>query len=229
MAEIMICRVTHWTQKLKGYIEKQADLAVNQRYAPQPKYRDGRASRGNEPNLRGKRVVISDRALVQIAGEADSKIRTETGGLFLGHYENGVWNIIEASDPGVNGIFEVAYHESDEVYQNRVCEVISRSYKYPLVFLGMWHRHPGSLDTFSGTDDITNFKHAKDVGNGCISALVNYDPYFRLTFYYVETDENNRVRYTRLDYEIGDEKITNKEMLELKDLSSLKKYLKGAM
>lgn len=183
------------------------------------KYVDGRASRSGNINPRCQKVVLSNRAFVQIFNESQSRIRTETGGLLLGHFERGVWYVIEASDPGINAVFRVDYHEGDDVYQNHVCDVISRTYKHRLVFLGMWHRHPGSLDTFSGTDDRTNYKYAASAGNGCISAIINYDPNFRITFYYAEQSMNRNVRYTKVDVEVGDDKIPNKEMLMLADMN----------
>ena len=166
-------------------------------------------------------MVLSDRAYIQIYNESRARIRTETGGLLLGHYENGVWYVVEASDPGINAKFFSAYHEGDDVYENHVCGVISRTYKHPLVFLGMWHRHPGSLDTFSSTDDVTNGKDAVSAGNGCVSAIVNYDPDFRLTFYYVERGRQGEVYYTRIDTQVGDGYIANKEMMKLATIADV--------
>lgn len=180
------------------------------------KYIDARSSVSNEVNERCKKVVLSDRAYNQIFSETYSKIRTETGGLLLGHFENGVWYVVEASDPGINATFTTSYHEGDDAYENHICGVISRMYKYPLVFLGMWHRHPGSMDVFSGTDDQTNYKYAASAGNGCISALINIDPDFRITFYYAEQGSRvNSVYYTKVDVEVGDDKFENPEILKL--------------
>ena len=47
------------------------------------------------------------------------------------------------------------------------------------------------------------------------SAIVNYDPDFRLTFYYVEQGRHGDVYYTRVDVEVGDDKIKNKEMMRI--------------
>jgi hypothetical protein len=179
-----------------------------------PKYVDARGKTGGRANPKCKKIVLSDRAYAQILSETYSRIKTETGGLLLGHYENGVWYVAEATDPGINAKFTVAYHEGDEVYENHVAGVISRLYKHPLVFLGMWHRHPGSMDVFSGTDDGTNYKYAASAGNGCISALVNVDPDFRMTFYYAERDERTRsVYYAKVDVEVGDSRFENREIL----------------
>lgn len=181
----------------------------------QEKYIDGRQSVTGKINVNCKKVVLSDRAYIQIFNETQSRITTETGGLLLGHYEDGVWYVVEASDPGINAVFHQTYHEGDDVYENHVCGVISRTYKYPLVFLGMWHRHPGSFDRFSSTDDSTNFKYAGSVGNGCISALINYDPEFRITFYYAEQGKHQPIYYTKVDIEVGDDKFPNPELLKV--------------
>lgn len=180
------------------------------------KYLDGRNDVTGDVNPRCKKVVLSNRAYSQIYSETYSKIRTETGGLLLGHFENGIWYVVEASDPGINATFTTSYHEGDDVYENHICGVISRMYKHPLVFLGMWHRHPGSLDVFSGTDDQTNYKYAESAGNGCISALINIDPDLRITFYYAEQGRyQGDVFYTKVDVEVGDDKFENPEILKL--------------
>lgn len=191
------------------------------------KYCDARASRNNPVNARCKKVVLSDRAYAQILSETFNRVRTETGGLLLGHFDNGIWYVVEASDPGINAVFSAAYHEGDEDYENHVCGVYSRLYKHPLVFLGMWHRHPGSMDTFSGTDDQTNYKFAGSCGNGCISALINIDPDFRITFYYVEQGKHNQVHYSKVDVEVGDDKFENKNVLKLATNSDVINRIRG--
>ena len=243
MSETMILYTQKWVDALQRTIEQERRQRSKKRrefgnslwpsrsgsryddyysgFLGRSKYVDGRASRTDNVNPRCQKVVLSNRALIQIFNESQSKIETETGGLLLGHFEHGIWYVVEASDPGINAVFRVAYHEGDDVYQNHVCDVISRTYKHPLVFLGMWHRHPGSLDSFSGTDDRTNYKYAASAGNGCISAIVNYDPDFRITFYYAEQDDNRSVKYTKVDIEVGDDKIPNKEIMMLADINDV--------
>lgn len=194
------------------------DIGIDRHRA---KYVDGRMNVTGNVNSLCKKVVLSNRAYIQIFNESQSRIQTETGGLLLGHFHNGIWYVIEASDPGINAKFYNAYHEGDDVYENHVCGVISRTYKYPLVFLGMWHRHPGSLDSFSGTDDRTNYKYAGSAGNGCISAIINYDPEFRITFYYVEQGDSQNVYYTKVDVEVGDDKIPNKELMKIASMEDV--------
>lgn len=200
---------------LFGYGSRTSAAQEFQEYG-RSKYLDGRSNVTGDINPRCKKVVLSDRAYSQIYSETYSKIRTETGGLLLGHFEKGIWYVVEASDPGINATFTTSYHEGDDVYENHICGVISRMYKHQLVFLGMWHRHPGSLDVFSGTDDQTNYKYAESAGNGCISALVNIDPNLRITFYYAEQGRyQGDVFYTKVDVEVGDDKFENPEILKL--------------
>lgn len=204
-----------------GVAQRQGTGVIDRirRLAWPPKYIDSRASLpGTAEHPACRRIVLSDRALVQIHRETQAHPHIETGGLLLGHYENGTWYVVEACDPGWDATFRVSYHEANEHYENHVCEVISRTYRHPLAFLGMWHRHPGSLDTFSLTDDRTNSKYIDACGNGCISLLVNYDPGFRLTGYHAERTSANGVRYHRVDLEAGDALFDNKEVLEVASL-----------
>jgi hypothetical protein len=185
------------------------------KYKTPAQYLDGRRSAGHKPNPRCLKIVMSDRALAQIYSETQDKGNKETGGLLLGHYIDSVWYIIESSDPGYDkSIFRHSYHESDEEYANHVCSILSRIYKHPLNFLGMWHRHPGSMDSFSGTDDATNTKYAKSAGNGCISLLINKDPRFRFTAYYVDLAEDV-ISYTKTDLDIGDNQIARRDVREI--------------
>lgn len=85
----------------------------------------------------------------------------------------------------------------------------------------MWHRHPGSFDVFSSTDDETNSKYALRSEHGAISALVNIDPDFRITMYHV----NRPCRYTKIKYEVGDELFPN-GLLEFKEPSVFEDLMK---
>ncbi len=147
------------------------------------------------------RVVFSERAYSSIISETASKISTETGGLFLGQVSGDIWYVIEAIDPGESSVFEVAYFEYDREYTTHLANVTARLYRTPLKLIGLWHRHPGSFDSFSYTDNGTNIKYARLAPEtGAISALVNIDPDFRLTVYHVDAD----CRYRKIPYDVGD-------------------------
>lgn len=161
------------------------------------------------------KVVFSDRAYTSILAETTEKIKTETGGLFLGVVEEDVWYVIEAIDPGPKSIFEVAYFEYDRQYTEHLINKIANLYNHKLTLIGLWHRHPGSMDYFSSTDDGTNAKYAALNERGAISALVNIDPKFRLTVYQVDKP----CRYSRIEYDVGNHLIPDR-YLELKTADS---------
>lgn len=157
------------------------------------------------------RVVFSNRAYASVLAETTEKIKTETGGLFLGTIQADTWYIIEAIDPGPKSIFEVAYFEYDQKYTQHLINKIANLYDKQLTLIGLWHRHPGSFDQFSSTDNGTNAKYASMRKEGAISALVNIDPNFRITMYQVERP----CRYKKIVYDVGDNLIPN-ELLKFK-------------
>lgn len=157
------------------------------------------------------KVVFSNRAYASVLSETTEKIKTETGGLFLGTVKNDTWYIIEAIDPGPKSIFEIAYFEYDQKYTQHLINKIANLYAERLNLIGLWHRHPGSFDQFSSTDDGTNAKYASMRAEGAISALVNIDPNFRITMYQVKQP----CIYKKAPYEIGDHLIPD-ELLKYK-------------
>lgn len=157
------------------------------------------------------RVVFSNRAYASVLAETTEKIKTETGGLFLGTVQDDTWYIVEAIDPGPKSIFEVAYFEYDQKYTQHLINKIANLYDKKLTLIGLWHRHPGSFDQFSSTDDGTNFKYASMRDEGAVSALVNIDPIFRITMYHV----GRPCRYNKISYDVGDNLIPD-DLLKFK-------------
>jgi len=168
------------------------------------------------------KVVFSKRAYIALLSETASKLTVETGGIFLGQKRGDIWYIIETIDPGPNSVFQVAYFEYDQQYVSHLANKIAKLYETSLKLIGLWHRHPGSLSVFSSTDDITNKKYAMLRSDGAISALVNIDPYFRLTMYYVPPNIN----YTKISYEVNDNFIPS-EFLKINDTKFLENILAG--
>ena len=159
-------------------------------------------------------VIISDKAYNAMIRESFAKHPVETGGILLGYIlDNGLWVVMEMIPPGINGVFETAYFEYDQDFVNYLGTSVANQYKEPLQVLGLWHRHPGSMDYFSSTDDGTNSEFASKNPYGVISGLVNIDPSFRLTMYHL--DHNNGVRprniaYSTVGVEVGDDLIPEK-------------------
>ena len=150
---------------------------------------------------RKPKVIFSARAYAALLSEVLDEVRTETGGVLLGYWDDGVWQVVESVDPGPSSRFEVAYFEYDQDYVNHLINKLSRIYEKQLDLIGLWHRHPGSFDRFSATDDETNLKYASLSKHGAVSALVNIDPHFRLTVYQVTAQP---LRYEKIPYEVLD-------------------------
>jgi len=167
-------------------------------------------------------VVFSNRAYAAVMAETTEKIQTETGGLFLGAFERDTWYVIEAIDPGPKSVFEVAYFEYDQKYTQHLINKIANLYDQKLELIGLWHRHPGSFDVFSTTDNGTNSKYALMRQSGAISALVNIDPKFRLTMYHV----GRPCKYRKISYVVGDDLIPEK-YLKLKTTNQYEKMMYG--
>jgi len=165
-------------------------------------------------------IIFSNRAYISLISETSEKIKTETGGIFLGCYESGNWYVIESIDPGPKSVFQVAYFEYDKKYTEHLINKIARIYQSKLTLIGLWHRHPGSFDEFSSTDNGTNSEYAKMSPNGAISVLVNIDPKFRITPYHVTLP----LRYTKISYKVGDDLIPE-NLLQLKNTEQSLDYI----
>lgn len=173
------------------------------------------------------RLYLSDQAYTSIVAETHAHIDTETGGIFLGKFEAGAWYIIEVIDPGYQDILrQVAYFEYDKSYVTHLANVRARLYKNSLSLLGLWHRHPGGFDRFSATDDQTHRLYLRqNPRRGIISSLVNIDPRFRLTHYFIDSAVTHR-KIT--DIHIGDQHIPEKFLaLKFSGADALKDGMKN--
>lgn len=151
-----------------------------------------------------KLVVFSNKAWNAIVNETFRKDPVETGGILLGHIlSEGDWVVMEMIPPGTKAIHQRAYFEPDTEFVNYLANSVSKQYKRELLVLGLWHRHPGSMDVFSGTDDGTNATYAQMNKYGAISGLVNLDPNFRFTLRHVSYP----LHYQIVDMEVGDDLI----------------------
>lgn len=159
-----------------------------------------------------QQVVFTRRAFNAILTETLDRSPLETGGIFIGYVlDNGVWIVVETIPPGIKTVNRQAYFEYDADFINYLSNVIAKQYKGNLQVLGLWHRHPGSMDFFSGTDDVTNLQFSKANSCGAISALVNCDPRCRITMYHV----NHSGEYTKLNWLVDDGLIPD-ELLALR-------------
>ncbi|MCL2815917.1 MAG: Mov34/MPN/PAD-1 family protein [Oscillospiraceae bacterium] len=158
------------------------------------------------------KVIFSERAYTALLAETNEKISTETGGVFLGvAQQNGVWYVVETIDPGPDSVFETTYFEYDKKYVTHLANKINKLYGDKLNVLGLWHRHPGSLDRFTNTDNDTNTRFANGNNGSTISAIINIDPKFRITVYSVTL---NPLTYRKIPYEV-DSRAIPKEIIEI--------------
>ena len=167
-------------------------------------------------NSGSAQVIFSQRALAGIVAETLEQHPNETGGILLGHHSDGLWHVIEAIDPGPAARFTPVTFEYDTAYVNHLARKTAARYQRPLRLIGLWHRHPGSFDSFSAEDDATNRRYASQSIDGAISCLVNLDPSFRITAYHVPED----LTYRRLSHQCNDQLIPA-ELFELKTSSCL--------
>ena len=169
-------------------------------------------------------VVISDRAYRQLVCQTFAVCErnvtdgVETGGVLIGHYVDGFWYVVESIDQGVDTYNTRSNFKYDVDYINHQVDYLSRIYKHPLTILGIWHRHPSSMDHFSGTDEITIKKHVDISDNGILSMLVNIDPAVRMTFYYCGKDNS----LMKIPYVAGDEYFI-KDLIQYRRLSDISK------
>lgn len=166
-----------------------------------------------------RRIVISDRAYASIIAEALSRDPDETGGILLGIIDKGTWYVVEATDPGLSTFHNRVHHEMDEKYHNHIYPVISRLYEKDLCLLGLWHRHPGALNTFSSDDNRTNASYSEAIGNGTLSFLLNFVPDAQLSCYYL--DDKGTGSYFRPEVKIGDKYFRGTDYLVLADEKTL--------
>lgn len=165
-----------------------------------------------------KLVVFSDKAYNAIIRETFEWDPVETGGILLGHIlDNGCRIVMEVLPPGYgegregdNVYHEMGYFEYNQSFVNYLARSVAGQYEIPLELLGLWHRHPGSMDHFSGTDDGTNSTFAAQNPHGVISGLINVDPQLRMTMYYLTHSDARgygRPNYQRVDIEVGSDLI----------------------
>ena len=163
-------------------------------------------------------VVFSDKAYNAIIRETFEWDPVETGGILLGHIlDNGCWIVMEVLPPGYgegregdNVYHEMGYFEYNRKFVNYLAKSVAEQYEIPLELLGLWHRHPGGMDHFSGTDDDTNSTFAAQNPHGVISGLINVDPQLRMTMYYLAHSDARgygRPNYQRVEVEVGSDLI----------------------
>ena len=157
-------------------------------------------------------VVFTQRAFNSILTATIHKHPVETGGILIGYVlDSGARIVVENIPPGPQSTHQWGYFEYDVDFVNYLSNVVARQYVGNLQVLGLWHRHPGSMDTFSSTDDGTNRMFASEHPLGAISALVNCDPRARITMYHVAPNG----AYTPIEWFVDDGDLIPENYLKL--------------
>lgn len=115
-------------------------------------------------------VNISERAYATLVSELAAYKNEETGGVFLGYYRTGEWNIAECTFSGPQSEHKSATFQYDYVYTQYEIQRLKAIYNVDLCILGLWHSHIVSSD-FSIADDETNEAFARLNEFGAISAI----------------------------------------------------------
>jgi hypothetical protein len=150
-------------------------------------------------------VYLTENAYRDIVLETAAHPRVETGGILLGGSVGEDWFVVEVLDPGPRTSRSGASFEYNHTYASHLAGAVARRYhdNWPRL-VGLWHRHPGSLDVFSSVDDETHREYLRLLQGAFISMLVNIDPEYRMTFYRVQSGFRGP-RYARAQFVIGDE------------------------
>ena len=154
-------------------------------------------------------VVLSTRAYNGIIAETLSHDRTETGGALIGHIFKRVWYVTEVIPPGLEARRTWDFFHMDVDFVNFMTEKTGNVYAIRPTILGFWHRHPGSMDVFSGQDFESIRENERGSRYGVLTMLVNIDPRLRMTFYHARHG-----KLMKLHYDQGDEYVPP-ELLEL--------------
>ncbi len=212
--EDYVREIKEWTIKMTTLIRKAVDRRGSDQHNPNRRF-----TYANNICKKCKRIIISDRAYISILAEALSRDPLETGGILLGHYEKDTWYVVEATDPGLSTIHNTVHHEMDDKYHNHIYPVISRLYDKDLSLVGLWHRHPGTYNSFSSDDNKTNTAYSEAIGNGTLSFLLNFVPNAQLTCYYF--DHTGTGAYYKPEVKIGDKYFRGTDYLSLANEKTL--------
>lgn len=142
-----------------------------------------------------KDIFVSEGAMAAILSEVlrYGNKEIETGVLLLGFRNGNQLTITDTIDPGygLDGHSRVAF-EYDPEYATHRLRILNREYEVPRSYLGVLHRHPGSFDRFSDIDFKSFFADLRYNAKkrGLLYPLVNIDPDFRVTWYYISATHN---------------------------------------
>ena len=135
-------------------------------------------------------VVLSPLAWALMVSQSCVANPNETGGALLGYRDGTTVHVTVALPSGPRSQASPVMLKYNEEFQNYVFGVITELMGQKGGLLGLWHRHPGSLDRFSGVDAVAHEQFGKVLNGEVLSLLITLDggaP--RVTGYFVDTNE----------------------------------------
>jgi integrative and conjugative element protein (TIGR02256 family) len=102
------------------------------------------------------KVVISERVLADLFGEAEAQMPRETGGVLIGHWESPtVVYVRDAIGPGPRARHTRTSFRPDYDFQEAEIARIYEESGRVTTYLGDWHSHPGGIAALSERDEAT--------------------------------------------------------------------------
>lgn len=146
-----------------------------------------------------RKVIFSKRAYTALCTELHMFDGEETGGIFIGYYEDNTYYIVENIFSGPYAKHKSAEYICDFDYVNYQANMLAAMYAKKIDVIGIWHSHVTS-SPFSIADEHTNQQFAQLNEYGALSCLI--DMQNKLFFIYIVSPEGE---YTSLTYEVLDE------------------------
>jgi len=112
------------------------------------------------------KYVVSEKALEAIERECRSHPLTETGGIIVGFRNEEQVTITHATGPGLNWERSAHHFAKDTEYLQAVLNLLFQYFQ--VNYLGLWHKHPGSMpfpsegDVASAMDEIADTRVGLD-------------------------------------------------------------------
>lgn len=147
------------------------------------------------------KIFFTKKSYIQLLTEIEDYPYVETGGVLVGQRRGNVFYVFESVDPGFKADRQRSEFSRHYEYTEHLAYKVANQYEGETTVVGYYHRHPGSFDCFSGGDDVSNLEFARTF-NGIISGLINIDPDFRLSFYYISPEGKQS---KAIPYEVNDQ------------------------
>lgn len=146
-----------------------------------------------------RKVIFSKRAYTALCTEFHMFDSEETGGVFIGYYEDNIYYVVESVFSGPYAKHTSAEYIYDYEYVNYQVNMLAEMYEKEIDVIGIWHSHVTS-SPFSIADERTNLQFAQLNEYGGLTCLIDIQN--KHFFVYMVSPEGE---YASLAYEVLDE------------------------